>query len=851
MPQVGTLESWYAMTTTQYVRHKVNLTRNTANKHNTTTNERVLIVDCETTLDFSQQLRLAGYCLYSIAGNLVVDRGLVVDDLTADELVTLVEYAATHNLTVQDRQQFIQGILYPELARGTSLVNHNIVFDLGCLATSWITDDSAFYLKLCSCEGKACKAHPPVVVRSLTFPKALMYVESDSPYGAIMDTMTLGRALLGPGEMSLKGMGTRFKCETVKQISDEHGDTLTSEYLDYTMRDVQATLELFLAEMREYARHGLESPITGILSEAGIGKAYLQQLGIPAFIENHREVPEWMYPIAQRAYYGARSEVKIRLEPTEIRYTDFKSQYPTVNALLGLQDLLLAEYVRVEHRTDGVQRFLNQVTLADLQSPATWRKLRGCFVKLAPDYDVLPAKFSEVDDLGDKNTGYAVCYLKGTGDTKAPENWYTLCDAVASKLLSGKAPILIDAVVMYPSGRIHTHTLNLFGDERYTIDLSKQDFFTEVINLRTRVKAELKTAKKAGDSDQAGYLDSLQLALKLLANSTSYGVFAETRFDSGIETAGKYYASPIAASITSGARLLLAIAETLGKERGLTYAMCDTDSMAYARPSTMERETFYSLVDEIVTWFTPLSPYAGKAALFELEEVNEYNGVQEPLYFLGVSCKRYALYNRLSDGTYRFRKISAHATGRFQFDRDLPLPDGVPGSTLYGKMWHYLLWYRAIEQAERGITAIEVPIEEWSMQSVRYQESISTPGKLKQFSYIPGIRPYSFFTATPMVPGHKHRYVLSYTPTHEAMMSATAYIANSMVVDNDPLYDTLALRFRQFFTHSEAKAANGNQVGVLERRVLEVSNIQDRTRSGSKPVVTPNSSQLALWSVPS
>jgi len=790
----------------------------------------------------------------------VKERGLTTGLLDESEQQTLQQYAAANNLVTMSHADFIVKRLYPLLEIGTALVNHNIVFDLGGMATSWVSEEDTFYLKLCSCIPTGdnifrCKTHPSIAVRSLNFPKALIYVDSpDTPYGPILDTMTIGRALLGPGDLSLLGMGSRFKCETVKHIADEHGGPLDTAYLDYTCNDVQATLELFLAEVREYDRHGLSSPIASIMSEASIGKAYLRQLQVPPFYHKHQELPAWLNPTAISAYYGARSEVKIRLQPTEIAYCDFKSQYPTVNALLNLQELLLAEYITVKHNTAAVQRFLDQVQLQDLQRPEVWKKLR-VLVKFAPNGDVVPNKFKTVDDeTGDKVNGYAVCYTNG------PASWYAVSDAIASKLLTGKAPTLIDAVCMYPSGQVDTQRLNLFGDEKYSIDLSQQDFFTEVINLRTSVKADLDVAKAAGDVDQATYLDSLQLALKLLANSTSYGVLVETRYEKGVETAGKYYASPVAVHITAAARLLLAIAERLGHDRGLIYAACDTDSMMYACPEEMERETFYSLVDECVNWFTPLSPYAtdkdgNVPALFELEEVNYAGKVRTPLYFLGVSCKRYALYNRLPDETYAIRKVSAHATGRYSFDRDLTIPADVPIPPFYikdnkkikkFKDWHYLLWYRAIQSAEAG-NDISIPVEEWSQNIARYQESISTPGKANMYRYIPGIRPYSFFTAFPVAIGSRHRYIMSFSPTHADILQATTYCTGTMCVEPSPVYDTLADRFSDFFTHAEAKAANGRAKGVLDRRTLNVDDIAARTRTGK--TVKPDTNQATLWSL--
>jgi hypothetical protein len=47
------------------------------------------------------------------------------------------------------------------------------------------------------------------------------------------------------------------------------------------------------------------------------------------------------------------------------------------------------------------------------------------------------------------------------------------------------------------------------GDARYQIDLDRQDFFTEVINLRTEVKADM---TRAASDDERDNLDGLQLA---------------------------------------------------------------------------------------------------------------------------------------------------------------------------------------------------------------------------------------------------------------------------------------------------------------------------------------------------
>ena len=98
--------------------------------------------------------------------------------------------------------------------------------------------------------------------------------------------------------------------------------------------------------------------------------------------------------------------------------------------------------------------------------------------------------------------------------------------------------------------------------------------------------------------------DRLQKALKVTANAGSYGIFAEmnrkeqpgsrkvpvtvwnsdgqpfTTKVAAPEDPGPYCFPPLAALITSAARLMLALLECSVRERGGAYVFCDTDSLA-------------------------------------------------------------------------------------------------------------------------------------------------------------------------------------------------------------------------------------------------------------------------------
>jgi hypothetical protein len=309
---------------------------------------------------------------------------------------------------------------------------------------------------------------------------------------------------------------------------------------------------------------------------------------------------------------------------------DFRSQYPSVNSLMKMQDLVLCERLDVERDTDTKAKlFLETVELADFQDPATWPKLRG-FARIRPsDNDVLPFRCEYETSTGAKQTNIGVNYIKSACD-----GWWSFPHVCAFKILTGKCPEILETIEFIPVGRQTTNIIKLFGEPNYTIDLSegKDDLFTKVIELRTTVKTDRDKHPKA--SAEYARLDAMRLALKLLANATSYGILIEVVVDERaaevpcliyhgseatrraakrkrmtedddleegfkVECPGKYFA-PFGPLIPAGGHLLLAIVERLFRDRGLPYALCDTDALCpAARPADMSREQFRKAVREV------------------------------------------------------------------------------------------------------------------------------------------------------------------------------------------------------------------------------------------------------------
>jgi hypothetical protein len=384
------------------------------------------------------------------------------------------------------------------------------------------------------------------------------------------------------------------------------------------------------------------------------------------------------------AYYGGRAEVHRRREIVETRYCDFASMYPTNCSLMNLWDFVRSDGVTEHDATVSTRELLSKLKIGQLQDQDFWLKLR-VLVEVKPNADIFPvrARYGE----GPSHT-IGVNYLSADRTL-----WFTLADCIASTLLTGKAPAIVSAIRFEPKAmQSGLRPVQVVGTD-HTVDPRTDDFYRRVINIRRGVKIALAEAEaRQAPKSERDRLDTKQLALKILANATSYGVFIELNVegvdDGGanivvhgagdvfgtntakIEKPGNYFHPLLATLITGAARLMLAITESLATERGLDWLFCDTDSMAFAKPDLMSRDVFKEKVGGVCDWFKPLNPYEEKGSILEMEKQNYAkskgpNGekLEKPLFGFAVSAKRYALFNVERKCEILIRKASAHGLG--------------------------------------------------------------------------------------------------------------------------------------------------------------------------------------------
>jgi hypothetical protein len=381
-------------------------------------------------------------------------------------------------------------------------------------------------------------------------------------------------------------------------------------------------------------------------------------MGIVEPMRKFKAVPPEVHGIAMAAYYGGRAECRIRRWPVPVVPVDLTSEYPSVDALLGIWDVLTAKRLTIEDATKDVRSLVASVTLEELFRPEVWKRL-NFYALIVPDQDILPVRSVYDGNSGTCNIGL------NTLRWKQPM-WIAGPDLVASVLLSGHIPEVRKAIRIVPHGK-QRGLRSISLRSAITVDPKTEDFFTRVIEYRKQNKHD----------------ERLQYFLKILANSTSYGTYLELnpvkvdtkqrpriKVHSGehifeqvapdtIEQPGRFYFPLLGALITSGGRLLLGMIECYVRDAGGNYMCCDTDALiivASKAGGTVRmpdgfppvKALSWQQVQRIADRFDSLSPYNPKIVphLLRLTDENfDKKANQRQLFGLSIAAKRYALYS--------------------------------------------------------------------------------------------------------------------------------------------------------------------------------------------------------------
>jgi hypothetical protein len=684
---------------------------------------RSIVFDCETSTDATQRLRFGVYRLFldlqsKAPGTVCIEEGIFyADDLPSrapGDYEALrrhttarragVSLGRRRKLQLMSRTEFVERVLWRwGHQQQATIVGFNLPFDLTRLAVqvSSARKVRGISLRLWEHDGGEHRYRPRIVIRRIDRHRHLMSFARTADRtqgfsGRFLDLATASFAHSDEPGLSLERACERFGVEFTKQPV-VHGAALDDDYINYCREDVAATAALYRNIEIEHRLHPIAAPTRQMFSGASIAKQYLETIGIEPTAERLPGFPPELSAAGMAAFFGGRSECRIRRTELPVVYCDFKSMYPTCAALMGTWDLMTAEHLVTRDVTKRIQRLLERKDLAEqFFQPDSWRELHT-LVKVIPNGAILPVRARY--QPGSESWGVGVNPLQSHEPL-----WYSLGDVLASALLGPDRPVVVEAVQFVPEGRARgLRPLKLRGEVPFSP--SRQDLFATLVEERERHRGE-----------------PLEPFLKLVANAIGFGIHAEFRRESTAtpvpivvytdresfmttthapEAPGPYCFPPVAAAITGAARLMLALLEYEVTTAGGSFVFCDTDSMAIVatrrggparcvggaivdrRGRDAVKALSFAEVDRIVDKFAVLNPYdlsKVSGSILKIEKENyAKSGGREQLSCYAISPKRYQLVGRRE-----VKKNSAHGLGH------LLSPTGGSQDDWIGEAWAYL-----------------------------------------------------------------------------------------------------------------------------------------------------------------
>jgi hypothetical protein len=372
--------------------------------------------------------------------------------------------------------------------------------------------------------------------------------------------------------------------------------------------------------------------------------------------------------------------------------------------------------------------------------------------------------------------------------------WFSLPDVVVSTILTGKVPQIVDAFRLEACGTLpNLKPITLRG--AVEIDPRTQDLFKVVIEQRKAAasRTDLPNFEKK----------RLDKQLKVLANSTSYGIYAEMNpqesdveewircfgMDSSpfrtrvahADEPGQFCFPPLASLITGAARLMLALLEKSVADLGGTYAMEDTDSMAIVATEagglipcpggpyrmTDGREAVKALAwrqaEQIAKKFEALGPYDPKiirGSILKIEEDNfdPQTKKQRQIWCSAISAKRYALFLLDSKGIPALLRKSVNSDDNHWSEHGLGHLLNPTDPKSEDREWIAQIWDNIIRR-QFGLRTKRVPFGDVPAVG---RVTVSNPGILRALEhlnkgkeYADQIKPFNFLLSCHVSPfGH-------------------------------------------------------------------------------------------------
>ena len=264
--------------------------------------------------------------------------------------------------------------------------------------------------------------------------------------------------------------------------------------------------------------------------------------------------------------------------------------------------------------------------------------------------------------------------------------------------------------------------------------------------------------------------------------------------------------------LTSGARLMIAMAEAWLKTHRGYYAYCDTDGIAVS-PKHWQK---------LLEFFEPLNPFNAGERLLKLEKENyDDKGELVDLWFYGISAKRYVLYD-VKNGEPEPVKWSLHGLGHLETEHD----------------WEKELWTNILRHSLGQISTEEL-LSIYSGQYAVSKFRVSTAHVLKRFSalnkgksYRQQVKPFNFVhigqpTTTSSSDEMIHPITRYGDPNLAPFQPFVDYKTGRVYDEHTEAYwKTLESSIESYMDHAESKFKHGEKRGKLDQRHIEVERIR-------------------------
>jgi len=402
--------------------------------------------------------------------------------------------------------------------------------------------------------------------------------------GVFVSLQPLAEALSG---QRLDTLGDACEAFEIDRVPSSGGSRF-----EQALAEIRTECRLYRTLLEQHVALCPDEPPTAYASPGTYAKAMLRRAGLRPPLQRWPDFPRDVLAATMAAYYGGEVTVHVRGTKLPARLLDFGGAFGIAGTLIGAWEMCSADEVVVEELAPDeaaellrrlASEFREYLVGGPPPSPDAWHAA-WMTVFLAPDAHVLPHRPRQGESW--VTTRAPLTYRKGHLPWQAP-------DILVHLLEGGDMPPIIRAFRLVPKGRASLRPLTLPTGRR--LDPSEEDLIGALGDERARARHDLSLSWH-GRRRLRGLLKGMTvstlsgLPIQVNDDEPTKGLRPQQAFDPKtgeptmlgvevLETPGDWYWPPLAAAVTTTARLLLHLVIEMLHTAGGVVAYWDTDSV--------------------------------------------------------------------------------------------------------------------------------------------------------------------------------------------------------------------------------------------------------------------------------